>query len=244
MAEESNSHRQAAPEGPDSSHSFVQEFKKNLRKDLRKPKTYVELAALIFLVLYTCETRRTNNLTKLALSTSEKQFVLSQTTSKDQFLKDQRPYIWPMKLEPAKPIIGQSVKANVFLANYGKTPALKMRSVGTVLLPIPNVHKTVMELAEDFFAHASPNSAEGYESIMPQGVPSDPHKSANWFTAESSVIPKTGKYLRALTDNEVEVIVGRTLYTDSAGTEYRTDYCVIPLHNGNQMWCPTHNEIQ
>jgi len=61
---------------------FFKDITKNLWRDLRKPKTYIELGAFVFLVLYTCETRRTNTLTKTALK-----------NSKDQFRADQRPYV-------------------------------------------------------------------------------------------------------------------------------------------------------
>jgi hypothetical protein len=42
-------------------------FKKRWRKSIRKPVIQLEIAAIIGLVIYTCETRRTNNLTEQSL---------------------------------------------------------------------------------------------------------------------------------------------------------------------------------
>jgi hypothetical protein len=45
-----------------------QEFKRRFWKSTRKPKFYVELVALLGLIAYTCETKRTNDLTQEALN--------------------------------------------------------------------------------------------------------------------------------------------------------------------------------
>ena len=48
--------------------AYFEGLKTNLFKALRKPKFFIEIAALIGLTFYTCETHRTNNLTQQALN--------------------------------------------------------------------------------------------------------------------------------------------------------------------------------
>jgi len=51
----------------DGKNGTLQNLKRNFWEDVAKPKTYVEFLALVFLVLYTCETKRTNDLTESSL---------------------------------------------------------------------------------------------------------------------------------------------------------------------------------
>jgi hypothetical protein len=60
------SNRDEEESGDDSASGF-RGFKERWRKSLRKPIVQLEMAALIGLALYTCETRRTNNLTTKSL---------------------------------------------------------------------------------------------------------------------------------------------------------------------------------
>jgi len=88
---------------PPSPHSHQITCK--TEKDWRdRIKFWAELAGLLFLILYTLETRRTNNLTQCALNISKQQFAESQRVSKEQFgaaqdasarqfQLDQRPWI-------------------------------------------------------------------------------------------------------------------------------------------------------
>jgi hypothetical protein len=74
--------------GKDEDGNGFHRFKKRWKKSLRKPVVQLEIAALIGLALYTCETRRTNELTEKAVNL---QFSLSrafvQITGND-FLKN------------------------------------------------------------------------------------------------------------------------------------------------------------
>jgi hypothetical protein len=131
--------------GESETYRFFKKFKKNFWKDLKRPKTYVEFLALIFLILYTRETRRTNNLTETALTQSKRQFSDSQASAKSQFdqaqtaslkqfIIDQRPYVWttdpdltkhPEGGEPGPRFkIGSKVWWQIYYQNYGKTPAI------------------------------------------------------------------------------------------------------------------------
>ena len=77
------------------SDKYPDNFWNRLKRQLRKPRFFLELLALIGLGFYSCETRRTNNLTQTALD-----------NSKSQFTTEQRPYVWltnnlgPFSVEP------------------------------------------------------------------------------------------------------------------------------------------------
>jgi len=50
-------------------------FLNRLSHDIRKPKAYVEVAALVLLAIYTCETHRTNALTESALEIGQRAYL-------------------------------------------------------------------------------------------------------------------------------------------------------------------------
>lgn len=90
-------------QAPPAPHSYQITCK--TEKDWRdKLKFWAELVGILFLLLYTCETHRTNNLTQCAMNMSQQQFAESQRVSKQQFSDaqkastrqfdlDQRPWI-------------------------------------------------------------------------------------------------------------------------------------------------------
>src|SRR5437660_1181699 len=57
---DTNDPQKKKDESESKTRRFSCKFKKNLWKYVQKPQTYIEFLALLFLVLYTCETRRTN----------------------------------------------------------------------------------------------------------------------------------------------------------------------------------------
>jgi hypothetical protein len=92
-------------------------LRKRWKKNLRKPIIQIEIAALIGLGLYTCETRRTNNLTKEAL---EFQFSM--------FRSQQRAYIQISgdELEKVKLTDLQRLSIPIELRNTGREYAEKI----------------------------------------------------------------------------------------------------------------------
>jgi hypothetical protein len=206
---------------------YFEEFEKNLWADLKKPKSYIELAALIFLILYTCETRRTNNLTKAALQTSKKQFTQSQSTLKEQFQNDQRPYVWPLAIDAVPPTVKQPVRAFVYMANFGKTPAIREKS-GSRIFINQNGLPDLMLRIDNWFAQLNENDvSDRSETIVPPGIPPDPKKSEAFIVANSEpVLPTDEKAVEFLkTGFGSFAVVGSIIYQDTSGTHYWSDYC-------------------
>jgi hypothetical protein len=232
-------------EGESKARRLFKKLKKNFWKDLTQPKTYVEFLALVFLILYTCETRRTNNLTQRSLTQSATQFTDSQKTTKEEFVADQRPYVWPAGTVTFPIKSGEQIRANVYFVNYGKTPAIKEKSSGKILLitRIETPEEATTEFVDPFFnTFDETKVAGGSEIILPPGIPQDPKKSPAFATERSDAIVNSGAEIISKTDGSF-AIVGVVTYYDSAGTHYRSDYCMLHNANGNVMWCIRHNEI-
>lgn len=140
-------------------------FAQRLIGSLKKPKFLIEVLALVGLAFYVGETRRTNNLTQIALKDTQ-----------DNFIKDQRPYIWSSALKTNPMKAGEKLSAHVFFANYGKTPALKSGSGGKILWG-----KDALEQADEWFTNwdNSPPEIRNSSMIVPPGIP-PPDKEENY----------------------------------------------------------------
>jgi hypothetical protein len=166
----------------------------------------------------------------------------------ENFIKDQRPWVWPGKIYPVPPKVGEQVRADVFYVNYGKTPAIKMKSAGKVLL---FVGEGILKQADTFFATFDESKVQGgSEIILPPGIPPDLKNSLGYITSRSDypLVPKQGFSDQAVLDelNKTDgsfAVVGVVIYFDSAGTHYRSDYCMMHLSTGAMAWCEKHNEI-
>jgi hypothetical protein len=164
------------------------------------------------------------------------------TATKEQFAKDQRPYVWPAEIVPHPPKVGEQIKANVYFVNYGKTPAINEKSAGKILL---FVGEGTLKQADAFFDTFDENKViGGSEIILPPGVPQDAKKSPAFITTYSDATPKDQSAIDEInrTDGSFAV-VGVVTYFDSTGTHYRSNYCMMHLANGALAWCARHNEI-
>jgi len=103
-------------EGEPKTRRHFQTFKENFWKYITKPKTYVGVVALVFLVLYTCETRKTNKLTETATNINKASLVTAQ-----------RAWIGP-KAVPfvTRDSTGAPIRVGQVLRNYGPSPALNL----------------------------------------------------------------------------------------------------------------------
>jgi hypothetical protein len=213
---------------PHRFHHFFQRW----GRDLQKPKFLVGIATLAFLITYTCQTRRANDLTKESIAQSQRNFILGE-----------RPYVWPAKIEPLPMKVGEKVMANVYSVNYGRTPAIHQRATGTIL--VANIGD-VMTQADKWFESFSDKSAafnEGSQVILPPGIPPDVKQYPSHITLQGGT-PGDKHAIEVLNGTDFSfAIVGIFLYNDSAGNQYRTDLCMRHLAIGNEAWCPRHNEI-
>jgi hypothetical protein len=201
-------------------------FKKNLWKDIQKPKSYVEFAALVFLVLYTCQTKRTNDLTQTAIWRSKQQFDQGQAAGAEQFRLDQRPYIWqtPGPGYPEKPnvksflpAIGQAPKCGTLYQNYGRSPAIVTRVTGDV------------EFGPDAARRLRNLPWLDQESIVPPG-------KSDFVTIDSDHIASPND--RAIIASDGVTCLIQIQYKDTGGNLYETDMCFET--NGKDLadYCP------
>jgi len=126
--------------------------------------------------------------------------------------------------------------------NFGKTPAIKLRSHSEVLV---FTDKSVSDKADAFFNSFNESMmSDESEIILPPGIPPDAKKAFDYITVSSIGGPKTQIGINTINNTDWSFgIVGVLLYLDSSGGSYRTDFCIAHLATGALKWCPRHNEI-
>jgi hypothetical protein len=212
--------------------SAFQEFRRRFRRSRRKPRFWLEVVALLGLFAYTCETRRTNDLTNKGITQSQKNFIF-----------DERPYVWPAKIEPLPMKVGERIMANVYSVNYGRTPAIHHRATGRIFVAKQGDVMTQADLWFDHFSEKSPDFNEGSQVILPPGIPPDVKQYPSHITLQGG-IPDDQHAIDVINGTDFSfAIVGIFLYEDFDGNHYRTDFCKMHLAVGTEAWCPRHNEI-
>jgi hypothetical protein len=98
--------------------------------------------------------------------------------AREQFVKDQRPYVWSLEYTPTKDaphiVANEKMWANISWVNYGKSPAIRAKGTGKIF-----VGPDAMQQADKWFASlgAGPLPSEpNAETIIAPGIPSDPEK--------------------------------------------------------------------
>jgi hypothetical protein len=166
-------------------------------------------------------------------------------TSSNNFRMDQRPYVWPAKFYQFPLKVGEQISANVYFVNYGKTPALRKKSAGRIL--VLSATEGVLKQADAFFATFDKDEsiAGGSENILPPGIPPDPTKSLDFVTARSEEVPPNQFAVDEINKTVGSfAIVGVVIYFDSEGTKYRSNFCTMHTEGGSWAWCERHNEIR
>ena len=173
------------------------------------------------------------------LVTSSRQAV---TTAANNFVIDQRPYVWPAKVEELPRRVGQPIQVSVWFVDYGKTPALREKNTSKTLVYFG---EGTLAQADKFFSTLDRDHiVGGSEVIIPPGIPPDAKQSQAFSTAYSDVILQDQAVIDGIdkTDGSFAV-VGTISYWDAAGNHYWSDYCMMHLANGLMAWCARHNEI-
>jgi hypothetical protein len=158
------------------------------------------------------------------------------------FIADQRPYLW-LSAQDTYTIPNMPVVSGLYVANYGKSPAIRERGIGTVFFG-PNA----IADADKWFDSITASSWKGRfsaEHIIPPGIPLDPKKTAtaNVVQSRDPVSPEEFKWI-VKNDNSI-ITVARFEYFDTSGKRYWTDICSARLAGDNAKGrdCPRHNEI-
>jgi|SRR5579864_3278022 len=149
---------------------------------------------------------------------------------RDRFIRDQRPTMWIIKPFDE---IGNDARSgkfawNIHYKNFGKSPAFHLRNDIRLLTGkdaingIKDIDKVPMEKGQSL---EPPGGADDFASGM---IPS-------LTKAEIDDLSKI--------DNGI-VVYGRIDYTDAAGTEYWSLFCMGRQANGVVAYCPNYNRVK
>lgn len=218
----------------DRSPSLAEQYRTERGEDdARQNKKYsLEKLTLLAVILYTGVT-----LILAILS------VISINDSRKHFAKDQRPYLWVslVDTEPYPIEANERLQANIYVVNYGKSPALRMVSIKKIFYGA-----NAKERAYDWFDNLGnqplqENVAEKSVSIVPPGIPVDPKHSPINSTAQGSP-PLTITDVDFITQNDFSFyIVDRIDYYDLEGNYYRSEFCGFHLKTGALANCREHS---
>jgi hypothetical protein len=107
---------------------------------------------------------------------------------------------------------------------------MKQKSDGRIIRALPD--KTLTQQADEFFDRLAKTGfgATPSEIILPPGIPPNPIDSPAFATQRSTFFPndKIGVDFFIKADSAYWII-GSVSYQDSAGTPYRSDYCMMHL---------------
>jgi hypothetical protein len=188
----------------------------------------LEIAALIGLVLYTCETRRTNNLTKKAVANAQENFV-----------KDQAPYMWTTPQQPTI-TINEPFRWDIHYSNYGRSPALNVRRcVRAAYGPkgfafLASMKEPSLDDKECADAQRMPFASV---SVTPPGFPG--------YSTSQATDPLTQHDIDSITNTEAGAYVwGIIGYEDASGHSYESVFCSFRFKSGAIGDCPKYNYIR
>lgn len=230
---------------PEEYESNAAAKKKNHARE--RLKIIIEILGLVGLFIYAtltaiqaCQARRSADAAMNANAQSRKQFIA-----------DQRPYVLVSQIRSLQIVTGQNINADVFLSNYGKSPALHKISYDAILFG-----PDAMERVEWYFSHAPtnpPHPPTGSEmTIPPNDAPCPITSVATDTTAFSCVFSTVDSKIPIQLPSQVDwmknhdrsiVLVGRIFYRDMGDNLYTTDYCFFRLSSGAIAACPTHNDV-
>ena len=195
----------------------------------------IGFATLLAMVIYTGFTVRIYK----SANDSAQEARLAREQSAKQFDSDQRPYLW-ISAQSTYSIPNMPIVSQIYIANYGKTPAIRERELGTVFWGPDALMK-----ADHWFAGIRPEYWKGVpEHIIPPGIPPDPKKTNSAIVQSVNPVPKTS--YDWLNQHDASVIsVMRIEYYDESGNRYWSDICSARFTGSERLGqdCPRHNEI-
>lgn len=174
------------------------------------------------------------------------QMIEQNRLTRENFNRDQRPYIW---LVPCNPKIlrdstNKKLFANIPFANFGKTPAIGVKAVGRIFLgddARQKGHDWIVRMRSETF-----DKRDISVGIVPQGFPASgitPYSVPAW----TETVPTDTEWKDAMAANFGIVAVARIEYF---GTDPRkrmsADICLERVINGSFGSChnPEDNGIQ
>ena len=170
-----------------------------------------------------------------AIDLSKEQFQKQFQLTKDQFQRDQRPYIWNTQLELPRVKVGDKVTWNFRYMNFGKSPSIGLAFRCQILLA---AHKTRQKKNLFSLIHNPKYMTEGF--ITPPG------DSSGFSTCESDeTATQEDIDMRKIYDATVVIKIFYE-YSDTSGNAYTSRVCLFLRRIGTSPIgiCPTENEIR
>jgi hypothetical protein len=192
----------------------------NVKKRWKIAKGILEVLTLIGLWVYVLETKKTNHLTKEALS-----------DARHNFTQDQEPVIW-ITPNPASFGLNKALNWNFNYTNYGRSPALNMHLCahplfGTSAYAVSQANPPSMD-----YCKGSREST----SVVPSGYPG--------FVTMHTDRPLTQPDISAIEQDGGLVAVGVFEYQDASGDSYVSTFCSYRLKSGAIAHCEKYNEYR
>jgi hypothetical protein len=237
---------------------------KQLICDLR---VWIEIAALVTVICYTRYAGKQTDAMNQALAETRKQSGFASTSaeaattaakaaqdaiiqSRDQFIKDQRPYLWLSSGESKRPVLGKVPSGkfkghgvilwDVDFTNYGRSPAHNVKIVLRVFAgesendrPIPHAEWATLK-----------RQVNG--SKQARGIPLATNENiVSTATTDYSKFDITQDMFNSYLAMEYGIIViGTVFYSDAGGNPYQTGFCLGRLRTGAVSRCEEESYIK
>lgn len=203
-------------------------------------------AILIFLVTFAYTI-----CTYFQWKTADKTLTQMQSDSHsgdEHYFADERPQVWVMAAGDAVPQPqATSLFIRLYVANYGKTPALKAKIEVIPLRPIGDKKSNDIALTQDaFIALMDPQNIAKATNIgvIPPGIPPDGNITKSWFSGNFNVTDTPGNIAEWAKIDGGMAVVGSLHYSDIAKKDYWSFFCYYRLKSGSCAECDYGNNMQ
>jgi hypothetical protein len=179
-----------------------------------------------------------NQVAKLEASVKEAHALAKATRdaldlTRENFIKDQQPYMWPTLQNPAmeadKPVFW-----NISYSNYGRSPAHNMKMCVDVAWgkgAALNMHPHTIEECEKVTGVLS------YETVVPPGYAG--------YTTATTIVPVDKTIIGVIKSHDGALaIIGTMIYDDASGHSYETTFCKFLFASGAIGACQKYNYIK
>ena len=156
-----------------------------------------------------------------------------------QFAADQRPWALVAGTLPPKQDEQGKVLIPVYVANYGKTPALETTIRGEVFVG-PGANEHAYQYLQSLDNTTTREALIGSAATVAPGGTADPTKSPLYTTLFSGPI-SVGDFASDQANSRWLVAAARIDYLDPSGNEYHSEWCLVNLRTGAQSLCTEHN---
>lgn len=140
-----------------------------------------------------------------------------------QFREQERPYLWPIKMEQFRMVKGEQIRWNIFIGNYGRSPAITVSRI-TICFG-----RDAMGCLDRYFSRMPkklPRNAGSVAIVQPTAATGPLANDLNVLGAYSNEIA-TEDDIKFITQHRFSIVIGgRIEYDDTHGGSYRSTFCV------------------